>query len=95
MGGRLSALEICNPEPIQKMTTLTDYNAKVEAIREWRVAKQPRHHGIECPENAPCRVTLRSTAGEFDFTLDGNELASLLSDFADISSVRDLFVDLL
>lgn len=75
------------------MTMITEYKAKVEAIRRYRAATGKRRASIARPENAPWQITLSSAASDDSFTLAGNELVGLLADFSDVASVQDLFTD--
>jgi hypothetical protein len=75
------------------MTTLTDYDSKIDALRRYRKAKGKRRAVIEHTANAPWRATLQMGDEECSFTLSGNEIASLFSEFSDIKGVRDLFAD--
>ncbi len=69
---------------------LQDYKDKVEIIRRYRAAKDKRAEFTEAV-NAPSHVELSIDGELYTFTLSGNEMAWLLSDFANITSIHDLF----
>lgn len=64
-----------------------------QRLMRYRKANGKRRAIIEHTANAPWRVMLQIDDDECSFTLSGNEIASLFSEFSDIKGVRDLFVD--
>ena len=75
------------------MTTISDYNSKIDALRRYRKTKGRKRAIIEHAPTDPWRVTLYIADEEYSFALTGNEIASLFSEFSDIKAVKDLFVD--
>jgi len=69
---------------------IDDYDKKVETISRYRIAKDKKTEVLR-RENMLVQVKLCFDGEYYDFTLSGNEMAQLLSDFNDIDSIDDLF----
>lgn len=71
---------------------IKEFSKKVEAIRQYRASKDgAKKAKLMSGVNAPTAVELHFESETRVFTLSGNEMASLLSEFPDINSINDLF----
>jgi hypothetical protein len=73
---------------------IKEFSKKVEAIRQYRASKDgAKKANLMSGVNAPTAVELHFGSETRVFTLSGNEMASLLSEFPDINSINDLFAN--
>jgi hypothetical protein len=66
------------------------YEEKVRLIRRYSSATAKRAK-LTASVNEPLRVELYLDQEQHTFTLSGNEMASLLSEFPSVTSIDDLF----